>query len=83
LRHDADASDLWQVRAPLTLNTWADKSTGETKTGLNVAAWKCERVASIGKNRERKPSAYQANRDTPSNMGNGRASRDFDDPMPF
>jgi hypothetical protein len=37
----------------LTLNTWADKTTGETKTGLNVAAWKCEKVPGIGRNRVR------------------------------
>ena len=50
------------VEGTLTLNTWNDKATGEAKTGLNVAAWKCERVASIGKSRERyKPGAYQAN----------------------
>ena len=45
--------DRVYVEGQLTLNTWADKTTGETKTGLNVAAWRCEKVAAIGKNRER------------------------------
>ena len=74
--------DRVYVEGSLTMTQWND-AHGEVRHGLNVSAWKCERVASIGKNRERKPGAYQANGDTPSNMGNGRAGRDFDDSMPF
>lgn len=57
----ASKGDRVYVEGTLTLNTWADKASGETKTGLNVAAWKAERVASIGKSRERKPGSYQDN----------------------
>ncbi len=49
----AKKGDRVYCEGTLTLNTWADKSTGEAKTGLNVAAWKCEKVPSIGKNRTR------------------------------
>ena len=68
----------------MTLNTWNDKATGEAKTGLNVAAWKCERVASIGKSRERKPGAYQADGEG-QHKQNGRPQyhRDFDDELPI
>jgi hypothetical protein len=38
------------------MNQWND-AQGEVRHGLNVAAWKCERVASIGKSRERKAGA--------------------------
>jgi single-stranded DNA-binding protein len=49
----AKKGDRLYVEGQLTLNTWADKATGETKTGLNVASWKCEKVAAIGKSRAR------------------------------
>ena len=48
----ASKSDRVYVEGNLTLNTWQASSTGETKTGLNVAAWRCEKVPAIGKNRQ-------------------------------
>jgi single-strand DNA-binding protein len=68
----ARKGDRVYVEGQLTLNTWADKATGETKTGLNVAAWKCEKVPGIGKNRERKAGPYQDNgysKPKPANAG--------------
>ena len=47
--------DRIYVEGNLTLNTWADKATGEAKTGLNVAAWRVDRLANIGRNRIRQP----------------------------
>ncbi|MFY9640505.1 MAG: hypothetical protein WCD20_10620 [Rhodomicrobium sp.] len=43
----------------LTLNTWNDKTTGETKTGLNVAAFTVTKVAAIGKNRPRRENGRE------------------------
>lgn len=54
LAHQAKKGDRVYVEGTLTLNSWADKATGEARSGLNVAAWKCERIANIGQNRERK-----------------------------
>jgi single-strand DNA-binding protein len=53
LAHQAKKGDRVYVEGTLTLNTWADKATGESRTALNVAAWKCERLGNIGKHRER------------------------------
>ena len=53
LVHQAKKGDRVYVEGALTLNSWADKATGEARSGLNVAAWKCERVVNIGKHRER------------------------------
>ena len=64
----AKKGDRVYCEGQLTLNTWADKTTGEAKTGLNLAAFKCEKVAAIGKNRqfrekghELSPSSFKAN----------------------
>jgi single-strand DNA-binding protein len=82
----AKKGDRVYIEGTLTLNTWSDKSTGEAKTGLNVAAWKCERVAAIGKNRERKPgtqdngNSYAAAIQKPDNR---RSKYDFDDELIF
>ena len=77
----AKKGDRVYVEGALTMNQWND-AAGETKHGLNVAAWKCERVSSIGKNRELKPGSYQANDDA-STKQDGRSRYDFDDAMPF
>ena len=81
----ATKGDRVYVEGTLTLNTWADKATGETKTGLNVAAWKVEKVPGIGKSRERKPgTAYQADGEG-QHKQNGLPPyhRDFDDELPI
>ena len=40
----------------LSLNSWADKATGETKSGLSMACWKAEKIgtSAIGKNRPKR-----------------------------
>jgi single-strand DNA-binding protein len=78
----ARKGDRIYCEGTLTMSQWND-AQGEVRHGLNVAAWKVERVASIGKSRERKQGDYQAGDDASSSKGNGRAARDFDDPMPF
>ena len=64
------------------MTQWND-AQGEVRHGLNVAAWKVERVASIGKNRERKPGAYQDNGVVPPKQDNRAQPADFNDEMPF
>jgi single-strand DNA-binding protein len=54
LAHQAKKGDRVYVEGNLTLNSWADKATGEARHALNVAAWKCERLGNIGQNRERR-----------------------------
>jgi single-stranded DNA-binding protein len=58
----AKKGDRIYCEGQLTLNTWADKATGEIKTGLNVAAWKSKKVPSIGRNRQRREPEYEVSR---------------------
>ena len=67
------------VEGSLTMNQWND-THGEVKHGLNVAAWKVERVASIGKNRQRQDHGNTA---TQQKQDNGRGKYDFDDELPI
>jgi single-strand DNA-binding protein len=60
----ARKGDRVYVEGALTMNQWND-ANGEVRHGLNVAAWKCERVANIGKNRERKAQDRDVNDDLP------------------
>jgi len=55
----AKKGDRIYAEGNLTLNTWADKATGEAKTGLNLAAWKVERLAAIGKNRQFREKGHE------------------------
>lgn len=41
--------DRVYVEGNLTLRTW--ENSGEKRSGLNVAAWKCERLGQIGRNK--------------------------------
>ena len=78
----AKKGDRVYVEGALTMTQWND-AQGEVRHGLNVAAWKVERVASIGKNRERKPGAYQDNGVVPPKQDNRAQHTDFNDEMPF
>ena len=80
----AKKGDRIYCEGTLTLNTW-ESSDGETRFGLSVAAWRCERLASIGKSRERKQGDYQANGNAGSyqKQDAGHGARDFNDEMPF
>lgn len=51
-------SDRVYVEGSLTLNTW-QTSAGETKSGLNVAAWKVEKVPAIGKSRQFREKGHE------------------------
>lgn len=55
----AKKGDRIYCEGSLTLNTWADKTTGELKAGLNVAAWKAEKVSAIGKNRQFREKGHE------------------------
>jgi hypothetical protein len=50
-------SHCQEFEGTLTMHQW-NNAQGE---GLKVAAWKVERVGSIGKNHERRPGTYQEN----------------------
>jgi single-stranded DNA-binding protein len=50
LAAQAEKGDRIYCEGALTLNTW-EGPAGETRQGLNVAAWKCERLANIGRYR--------------------------------
>jgi single-strand DNA-binding protein len=52
--------DRLYVEGTLSQTVWNDKH-GETRHGLQVLAWKCERTGNIGKARERKSGAHQDN----------------------
>jgi single-strand DNA-binding protein len=78
----AKKGDRVYVEGALTMTQWND-AQGEVRHGLNVAAWKVERVASIGKNRERKPGAYQDNGVVPPKQDNRAQHADFNDEMSF
>jgi len=55
----------------LTQTQWNDRGTGEIKHGLNLAAWTCQRVANIGRNRERREHGEDsAPASQPSEAGN-------------
>ena len=60
----AKKRDRIYVEGTLTLNTW-ENANSETKTGLNVAAWKCEKVAGIGRSRVRQAISYEPDEDEP------------------
>jgi single-stranded DNA-binding protein len=42
------------VEGALRLSQWQDKRTGETRHGLEVAAWRCEPLGLIGERRPKK-----------------------------
>ena len=75
----ARKGDRVYVEGQLTLNTWADKTTGEIKTSLNVAAWRCEKVPAIGKNRQRQNGTQEHSQ----SKQDGRGGYDFDDELTF
>lgn len=78
----AKKGDRVYVEGALTMNQWND-AQGEVRHGLNVAAWKVERVASIGKNRERKPGTYQESGAVPPKQNDRAQDADFNEEMPF
>jgi single-strand DNA-binding protein len=49
----AKKGDRVYVEGTLTLTEWQAQD-GQARHGLNVAAWKAEKVAAIGKNREKR-----------------------------
>ena len=60
----AKKGDRVYCEGSLTMTQWND-AAGEVRHGLNVAAWKCERLGNIGKSRERKERG-----EAPSTNGN-------------
>jgi single-strand DNA-binding protein len=88
----AKKGDRVYCEGSLTLNNWT-AATGEMKTGLNLAAFKCEKVPAIGRNKpKREPDqnngmitassfAGPHTREKPQVMG--RDKFDFDDEIQF
>ena len=60
LAAQAKKGDRIYCEGALTLNTW-EGPAGETKQGLNVSAWKVERLGCIGQNR----ATYAPDEDKP------------------
>jgi single-strand DNA-binding protein len=54
----AKKGDRVYCEGTLTLNQWND-AHGEAKTGLNVTAWKVEKLAAIGKNRQFREKGHE------------------------
>jgi single-strand DNA-binding protein len=50
--------DRVYIEGSLTLNTWTT-AAGEQRSGLNVSAWKVEKVAAIGKNRQFREKGHE------------------------
>ena len=75
----ARKGDRLYVEGSLTLNTWSDKATGETRAGLNLAAWKAEKIGAgaIGKNRPKQSASHV------SPGPRAPAPLEFNDPIPF
>jgi single-strand DNA-binding protein len=71
--------DRVYVEGTLTLNTW-QSADGETKTGLKVAAWKCEKVPGIGKNRKRQDNSQVH---AQPKQADGRSRNEFHDELSF
>jgi single-stranded DNA-binding protein len=57
----ARKGDRLYTEGTLTLNEWTD-AQGERRTGLNVAAFRCEKVPAIGKNRPRRQHSHNISR---------------------
>ncbi len=55
--------DRVYVEGALTLNTW-QTAAGEQRSGLNVAAWKVEKLAAIGKNRQFREKGHEVDPST-------------------
>jgi single-strand DNA-binding protein len=65
----------------LSLDAWT-AADGEKRTGLSVMAWKCEKLAQIGKNRPKR--AASGPDDKPADHGAVKKGRhEFNDPLPF
>jgi single-strand DNA-binding protein len=54
----AKKGDRIYCEGTLTLTQWND-AHGEVRHGLNVAAWKCERLSAIGRNRQFKERGHE------------------------
>ena len=83
LVRQAKKGDRVYVEGTLTLNSWADKATGEARSGLNVAAWKCERIANIGKHRERNGEQTQKQAGPWERVERNRYNSGFNDDIGF
>jgi single-strand DNA-binding protein len=76
----AKKGDRVYVEGTLTMSQWND-AQGEVRHGLNVTAWKVERVASIGKNRP--PRQDNGTSTAYRKPGAGHVDKDLNDEMPF
>jgi len=54
----AKKGDRVYCEGTLTQNTWT-VANGDTRTGLNLAAWKVEKLAAIGKNRQFREKGHE------------------------
>ena len=85
----AAKGDRAYVEGQLTLNTWADKSSGATKSGINLTAWRCKKCqpsAGIANFERRATPCRRKLPATRRKSSRKAASRDrlrASDPLPF
>lgn len=73
--------DRVYAEGSLTMRTW--EKDGEKRAGLNVAAWKCERLGQIGRNKPSKAKALpEGDHSAPMTTQQPRRAA-FDDEIPF
>src|SRR5690606_16888157 len=63
----------------LRLSQWTDKD-GRERSGLSVAAWKCELLGQIGRNKPRRQSSSHAD---PHEQAKRASQAPLDGPVPF
>ena len=78
----ARKGDKVYVEGNLTLDTWT-AADGEKRHGLSVLAWKCEKLAQIGKNRPKRAVSGPDDTRPADKMPTDKGGRDFSDPLPF
>ena len=75
--------DQIYVEGRLKLDTWTGKD-GQQHAGLSVAAWKTEKLAQIGRNRQPKPKAApEGDHPAPAAARDWQRPHDDDTVIPF
>jgi single-stranded DNA-binding protein len=72
----AKEGDRIYVEGSLTMSQW-NTADGQTRHGLNCAAWRCEKVGNIGKHRERRGHSEEAEPASLPGIDDGRPSASY------
>lgn len=89
LARTAQKGDKVYVEGQLSMNTWTGND-GAQKTGLNLAAWKAQKIgaSAIGKNRQHRERGHAVAADSFRQSAESQAERqlratELNDPLPF